>query len=30
MKYGYKNGNGFEQPFDCNIYDYMKKEENKE
>jgi hypothetical protein len=30
IKYGYKNGNSFEQAFGCNIFDYMKKEENKE
>jgi hypothetical protein len=30
IKFGYKNGNSFEQAFGCNIFDYMQKEENKE
>jgi hypothetical protein len=30
IKFGYKNGNGFEQAFGCNVFDYMQKEENKE
>lgn len=30
IKFGYKNGNGFEQAFGCSLFDYMQKEENKE
>ncbi|CAF1247348.1 unnamed protein product [Rotaria sp. Silwood1] len=30
IKFGYKNGNSFEQVFGCNVFDYMQKEENKE
>ncbi|CAF4788670.1 unnamed protein product [Rotaria sp. Silwood1] len=30
IKFGYTNGNSFEQVFGCNVFDYMQKEENKE
>ncbi|CAF2120157.1 unnamed protein product [Rotaria magnacalcarata] len=30
IKFGYKNGNGFEQVFGCSLFEYMQKEENKE
>ncbi|CAF4251364.1 unnamed protein product [Rotaria sp. Silwood2] len=30
IQHGYKYGNGFEQAFGCSLFDYLKKEENKE
>lgn len=30
IKFGYKNGNGFEQAFGCDVFEYMQKEENKD
>ncbi|CAF2789396.1 unnamed protein product [Rotaria sp. Silwood2] len=30
IQHGFKYGNGFEQAFGCSLFDYLKKEENKE